>query len=362
VIKFYYILTEIFIFFNEKKEKCSEVWAMKKKYKYLVIICVVFLSESVLLYLFEEGSNEDLNTLSETSFWIVVFLSSGFDVLPETIGGKIVATLLVIEGLILLGLILGGFAAHIIEKSLLGGKIMKKIKFKDHIVICGWTSTTPKILNELTSEDIKTRRKIVVLANCEKNPLKREDIYFVKGDPTKDDDLIKAGIMNANTAIITVDKKSDNPDAEAILTALAVESLNRDIYTCVELEDPENEKHLEHAHVDEIVCLGRLSQNLLVHSSLSHGLSLLFSELVTHNYGQEFYKIPVPNRFVGERFPQAVKRLIEEEGVILTAVEKEAEDDHGDLENQILVNPGYDIILEKGNNIFVIAKEEPEIQ
>lgn len=345
-----------------RKSRCSEVRGMKKKHKYLVMICFIFLSESIALYLFEKGSNPELDTLSEASWWIIVFLSSGFEIVPETIGGKIVSILLVIEGLILLGLILGGFAAHVIEKNLLGGKIMKKVNFKDHIVVCGWTSNTPKILEELTNKDIKTRRKIVVLADLEKNPMQREDIYFVKGNPSRDDNLRKAGIMNADTAIITVDRKSDDPDAKTILTALAVESLNSEVYTCVELENPENEKHLRHAHVDEIVCLGRLSQNLLVHSSLSHGLSLLFSELVTHNFGQEFYKIPVPNRFVGEPFPHAIKRLIEEEGVILTSVEKNMKDEHGNYKMEILVNPGYDTVLEKGDNIFVIAKEEPEIQ
>jgi voltage-gated potassium channel len=159
-----------------------------------------------------------------------------------------------------------------------------------------------------------------------------------------------------------LDRKSDNPDAKAILTALAVESLNRSVYTCVELQNPDNEKHLVHANVDEIVCLGRLSQNLIVHSSLKHGLSRLFSELVTHNFGHEFYKIPVPKRFCGEKFPQAMKRLIDEEGVILTAIEREVTDEKGNSKIDIIVNPGYDFVLQEGDYMFVVAQEEPEIQ
>ena len=333
---------------------------MKDKYKYVLGGITVFFVESIALYLSEQG-NPELDTFNEAAWWIIVFLSSGFEVFPQSVGGKIVGTFLVIEGLVLLGFIFGGFAAHLVEKSLSGGKIMKKIGFRDHIVICGWTLNTPKILEELTSEDIKTKRKIVVLADLEKNPMEREDICFVSGDPTKDEDLIRAGIMNANTAIITLDRKSDNPDAKAILIALAVESLNREVYTCVELENPENEKHLVHACVDEVVCLGRLSQNLIVHSSLKHGLSRLFSELVTHNFGHEFYKMVVPKRFLGEAFPHAVKRLLDEEGVILTAVERKATDNNGEIASDILVNPGFDFVLREGDCMFVIAKEEPEI-
>ena len=334
---------------------------MKARYKYALAVCAIFLFESIALFICERD-NPELDSLNEAAWWIVIFLSSGFEVLPKTLGGRLIGTLLVVEGLILLGFIFGGFAAHLVERSMSGGKIMNRVKCRDHIIVCGWTSSTPKILDELTSEDIKTKRKIVVLANTEKNPLDREDISFVKGDPTQDKDLIRAGIMSANTAIITLDKNSDNPDAKAILTALAVESLNRDVYTCVEMENPENEKHLLHAQVDEIVCLGRLSQNLIVHSSLKHGLSRLFSELVTHNFGNEFYKLRVPKRFIGESFPRAVQRLIVEEGVILTAVERERRDENGHVMIDITVNPGYDFVLEEGDNMFVIAEEEPEIE
>jgi voltage-gated potassium channel len=334
---------------------------MKERYKYAVGFAVLFLVESFVLYFSERGSNEALDSPVEAFWWIIVFLSSGFEIIPATVAGRIVGTLLVVEGFVLLGFFFGGFAAHLVEKRLSGGKIMKRIKFKDHILVCGWTSSTPRVLEELTSEDIKTRRKIVVLADLDRNPLEREDVKFVKGDPTRDEDLVKAGVMNANTAIITLDRKSNDPDARAILTALAVEALNRDVYTCVELENPENEKHLTHAAVDEIVCLGRLSQNLIVHSSLKHGLSRLFSELVTHNYGHEFYKVPVPIRFVGESFPQALKRLVEEEGVILTAIERKTQDEKGNTTMDIRVNPGHDLILEEGDNMFVIASEEPQI-
>ncbi len=335
---------------------------MKERYKYVIVFCMIFLSESIALYLFERGSNPELDTMIEAVWWIVVFLCSGFVIIPQTTGGRIIGTLLVVEGLGFLGYIFGQIAAYFVGKSLSGGKIMKKVKFKDHIIVCGWMSGTAKILDELTSKDVKTKRKIVVLADLDKNPLDREDIAFVRGDPTKDKDLLRAGIMTANTVIITLDRKADDADAKAILTTLAVESLNRKVYTCVELGDLENEKHLVHANVDEIVCMGRLSQNLLVHSSLKHGLSRLFSELVTHNFGHEFYKIRAPKRFLGEQFPQAVKRLVDEEGIILVAVERETTDEQGKIKQEVIVNPGSDFVLENGDNMFVIAKEEPEIQ
>jgi voltage-gated potassium channel len=131
---------------------------MKERDKYILAACAIFLAESVALYLFEQGSNKNLTSINDAMWWIVIFLSSGFEVTPETIGGKVVATLLVVEGLALLGFIFGGFAAHFVEQSLSGGKIMNQVKFKDHIVVCGWTSDTPRILDELTSEDVKTKQ------------------------------------------------------------------------------------------------------------------------------------------------------------------------------------------------------------
>ena len=334
---------------------------MKEKNKYILLGLFIFLTEAIALFLFEKDANPNLNSLLEAMWWIVIFLSSGFEVIPQTLGGRIVGTFLVIEGFLLLGFILAQFAAHFVEKRLSGGKIMKKIKFKNHIIVCGWTSETPRILDELTSPDIKTKQKIVVLADLKKNPLNREDIYFIKGNPTQDTDLIKAGISSASTAIILLDRGSDNPDAKVILTALAVESLNRSVYTCAELENPDNEKHLVHAHVDEIVCHGRVSQNLIVHSAIKHGLSRLFSELMTHNVGHEFYKIQIPKRFQGMIFPHALKLLLDEEGVILTAIERNLGAANGSDKTRIVVNPGYDFILEEGDWMFVISKEEPQI-
>lgn len=60
--------------------------------------------------------------------------------------------------------------------------------------------------------------------------------------------------------------------------------------------------------------------------------------------------------------PPAVKRLIDEEGVILTAIERESVDEEGNPKIDITVNPGYDFVLDEGDHMFVIAMEEPEIQ
>ena len=45
----------------------------------------------------------------------------------------------------------------------------------------------------------------------------------------------------------------------------------------------------------------------------------------------------------------------------MTAVERKATDDNGEITSDILVNPGFDFVLREGDYMFVIAKEEPEI-
>ena len=38
---------------------------MKERNKYILVACAIFLSESISLYLFEQGSNEELNSIHE---------------------------------------------------------------------------------------------------------------------------------------------------------------------------------------------------------------------------------------------------------------------------------------------------------
>jgi len=255
-----------------------------------------------------------------------------------------------------------------------GGSMAKKVNFSGHTIICGWNFQGERIVNELLSANAKHQRGVVVLTNREERPIKDERIEFVRGDPSQDTDLIRAGLMRADSVIVLTDltKGTNEADAEALMVVLAVESVNRKVHTCVQLMNSANRMHLERAHADEIICLDQVGGSLAVASALNHGVSHIVSELLTFNIGSEFYRYDnhISDRLVGKEFAEAVQVLAQQH-IILLAVET----DHSkellqqlsadvvyklpEEDRVIVVNPQSRYEIRQGDALFVIAESKP---
>ena len=223
-----------------------------------------------------------------------------------------------------------------------GGSMVKKVGFSGHTIVCGWNFQGERIIDQLLSSDQKQSRQIVVLANTEQRPIKDERVEFIKGDPSQDESLVRAGVMKANSVIVLtdLDKGPNEADAEALMVVLAVESLNRKVHTCVQLLNSANRMHLERAHADEIVCLDQLGGNLVVASALNHGVSRVVAELLTFNVGSEFYRYDgrISDELVGREFTEAVQVLAQKHTILL-AVET-------DYSEELRPQLGADILYE----------------
>jgi voltage-gated potassium channel len=289
-----------------------------------------------------------------------------------------------IAGVVFITIIGAKIVSWFVNLSLREGRIMKKVSYKNHIIICGWNIQGKNIIKQLLTSDIEQRRPIVILADLDKKPVGEDIVDFISGDPTKEEDLKRAGIMKANTAIILSQigpgfQAGINPDAQAVLMTLAVEALRRDVYTCVQLLNSEYKKHLEHAQVDEYICLDRMSGNLMVASALNHGLSWILSELLEFTSGSEFYKKSVPKGFVNMGF-RKVAKILHDEDMTLIAVETKIEvpkmDEFGNaildkdgkpemkMKENWIINPQKkdypeDYILKQNDKIYIIAVNEP---
>jgi len=273
-----------------------------------------------------------------------------------------------------LAVIFGKMAESLINLSLKGGIIVKKVNYKNHIVICGWNYQGTKIIDNLLSDDICSKIPIVILADLEKVPYDSDNVDFIRGCPYKKEDLIRAGIPTADTAIILTDirhEKTSNPDADALMIALAIEDLNKDVYTCVQLLCSDNRIHLENAHADEIICLDQFGVNLVTSCALNHGLSNILNELLTFKKGYEIYKYKgnIPDKYVGKSFVEVGKQLLDTQK-ILVAIETKKDDYvikecteewlHSSGEGKIvMINPGEKYRIRKDDTLFIISETEP---
>ncbi len=313
----------------------------------------------LLFWLFEHERNPDVGAVRSSFAWLVRTLLEGGSVYDITTGpGYAVYYVVEIAGVSLVAFLTGAIASRLVSTVMSKGKGMGATKQRGHIVICGWSSKGAEIIRELRAPQLDDPRSIVVLADLETDPTREEDVRFIRGDPTDEVDLRRAGIDRADTAIILADEShpaatAGDRDARTLLVCLAVESINPDCYSCVEVIRSENRQHFARTKVNEMVVSAELTGALLASSATTHGLSQLVTDLVTHPVGHEFYGIPAPASLVDRTVGEALPELKHTHDAILVAVLSEGV--------RFDINPPAERVIRAGDRLLVIASEPPGV-
>jgi voltage-gated potassium channel len=328
----------------------------------ITIIVISVLTISTILFKLSE--QEIGNHISwHEAFWSIFFtlVSADFvDVSPHTFWGKVLITFLVFFGIAFISMVTASLASVLVSKKLKEGKGMKKLKLKDHILICGFNDHTEQIAEEIFNimNQGMQIREVVLIAEEDENPLfhLENHIHFVKGSPTDTRILKMANVEECNTAIILADSSSGkslkDADARTILTVLTIESLNRKVYTCAEILDNAHISHLKYAHVDEVITSGEYASKLLANAAFSQGISLVVTDLLTADEGSEIYRIKQPENSTFKDFEEIFKYFREEHNAIVIGVVRD---------NKSIINPEKGFSLNNSDELVVIAVDKPEI-
>lgn len=285
---------------------------------------------------------------------VAILLFSGFDIddPPKSAVCWGLMFLCVFLGIALLALLTADLATILVTAASTN-RGRRRVRMRNHVVVCGWHYTARAIVEQLTSREHRPRRKIVVVdEQTEDRRLLDPDIEYVRGDPTEQSSLELARADRAELAIIPLDSSysEDLQDSRITLTAMAVKSMNPSIYACVELLHPHNQKHIERTEADEVVCVGDFSRMMLSHAAVAHGVSRLFEEILTFNRGNEIHRIPLPESLIGKSFRWMLRELNQKFSCILLSVKRG---------NSVYTNPTSELILEKGDQLFVLAQKAP---
>ncbi|MEA2013333.1 MAG: ion transporter [Verrucomicrobiota bacterium] len=328
-----------------------------------LILIIIIVSSSLIYYAECKEQPEAFSSIPASLWWGVATLTTvGYgDIYPVTALGKFCAALIAISGVGVVALPSGILASGLVEQ------FEKEKKGEDmdnnltnHIVICGWNILANEIITNLLSEDIRKTgiEKIVVLVDLEEKPedLKKfeENISFLRGDPTKKENLLKANIRECHTALVPSDLQASNPDAESLLVALTIQALDANIYVCAQVQDSANKIHFQNIKVEEIICIEDLGAGISVGSAVNHGLSAFVDELLSFNEGCEFYRIDIPNDLINKSFLEASKSFLNK-NIILVGIRRHNKKN----EPKLYINPQKNFLLEKDDNLFVIAESKP---
>lgn len=281
----------------------------------ITAVLMVFIAATAV-FLVENGKKDSqINSYSDSLWYTVVTMSTtGYgDIVPKQPEGRLLGYFVIISGFVLTAVASGVIASLFVEKKLKEGKGLKNVKFKNHIVICGWNGYADSILDSIVLAGRGRRFDIALINELDEDAINRIlgthkdlNLQFVKGNFASDFSLKQANLPFATSAVILADTSGKtaqhNADERTILAAMAMKSLNPKIKISAQLTREENEEHLRRAEVEEIIVDGEFSGFLISNAALSPGIHQLVKELLTFSQGNTIIKTQIPRSMVGKTF------------------------------------------------------------
>lgn len=231
-----------------------------------LLITLILMSFSIIIHLVEP---ESFPTLFDAVWWVIVTSTTiGYgDFVPKTIIGRLITILLIFSGV--------GFVTYYMVS--VANKAMKSIQQlheggaaydgKNHIIIIGWNERSKIAVEQLLANGDE-RDIILIDESLQKIPLFMDEIYFIKGDPSDDEVLLRAKAATASVILITADQYRNEKEADLISIAilLAAKGINPAIYGIVEILTVTQQKNALRAGADEIIRSNEMISYTMKHS------------------------------------------------------------------------------------------------
>jgi voltage-gated potassium channel len=191
---------------------------------------------------------------------------TGLDSTPHGLGAEMLTIAIVLSGVA----IFGYFAAQIFDSiahSVLGGAWREKKRRKmiddlrNHIIVCGYGRVGRRAGEELREAGVP----YVVLDFSEEalEHAREDDVLFVDGSGSEDEDLVKAGLDRARGIIVASDDDGDN-----LYIALSAKARRPDVIVIARGSSEEAERKLKLAGADRVVTpyttAGRVMAQLMI--------------------------------------------------------------------------------------------------
>ena len=149
-------------------------------------------------------------------YWTLVTMTTlGYgDIHPISIVGQAYSLVVVLSGIVMISLFFPVILVPVIETGLRSYG-MRNVKFKEHIIICGYNPFVEALIEEL----LAFKQKFVVIEEREDviRGLVLDGIPCLMGDPNRNEVMLRAGIRDAK--VLIVNYPSEEVTSNVLLTA-----------------------------------------------------------------------------------------------------------------------------------------------
>lgn len=281
-----------------------------------VAIVVVINVAAFFMFVFERhADSHQFENLGDALWWSIVTIATvGYgDKVPVTAAGRIVGSITIISGLILISLFTATVSSVFVARKIKESQGLQDIDFTNHTLVCGWNSHVEEILRIFNRYSTSSETMKIVLAN-EAQPELMEvvgeaypnlDIKFVRGDYSREPVLHRANIKAAQSAIIVPDATSQSghlSDDKTLLALLTMKSLNPTLKVFAHIVNKENYQHIKRANADEVIVSDQYVGFFLANQILYPGAPQVAMELLDYEHGNDIHRVPIPEEFVGKTF------------------------------------------------------------
>jgi voltage-gated potassium channel len=219
------------------------------------------------------------------------------------------------------------------------------------------------LLEALLHEHDVDQNKIVVFADLERPPDVPPELFWIRGDATKESELDKVRIGRASAVLVAGARllSPQQADAVTLLTLFTIRSYLKKqratarrhlpVYVVAEILDSENVEHARAAGADEVIETRRIGFSLLAHSIAHHGTADTLSEVVLS--GENTLFVGEISKDLGVRtFGELTEGLDlrRRGGIVLGVTNSQTGEDH--------VNPPDDLRLNSHMKVLYLAPNQ----
>ncbi|QOR64753.1 ion transporter [Cytobacillus suaedae] len=219
------------------------------------------------------------------------------DVSPTTVGGKIFAMFLYVIGIGLMTVVIGKIIEALSYRKRLKEEGKLQISEKNHIILVNWSKRAEIALQELL-QTFTNIHIVIIDEYLEKSPYLHERVDFVSGDPTVEDTMLRANLLESKSIMVFAQdgtKRPSEADGVTLLVASVLEEVgrkyNKNIYTICEVLDSKHIIAFKHANVEEFITPNDTAARLAARSMLFNGSSEVIRQLTSHE-GYDLYHVP----------------------------------------------------------------------
>ncbi|OYT62254.1 hypothetical protein B6U81_01205 [Thermoplasmatales archaeon ex4484_30] len=269
----------------------------------------------------------------DSFYWIVITLSTvGYgDLTPHSPLMKIIVFPIVLVGIVVFASITG----LIVEEQQARLRGLKPSRQNKHVIILGYNDAAESAIQEL-----KGKYEITLVDNEQDvNPKIEENIHFIRGDPKKEESLLRANIEKAEFVLITLKEDSD-----AILATLAVRNLNEKAKIIVSISSMENVRRARAAGAHVVVTVDALAGRFLASAVFEENVVKFFEDVSSGKEGYDIVEIDA-KEMKGKKVKDIILQNYKD-GLLL-AVSREG---------RLFIKPDLEMEIEKDDKLLFIRE------